>query len=489
MVRDKANIFKLEKKSFKNYLEDPFFDCIPGAKEYAECMKSSIITKETPYVLMLDEKFGMGKTYFTTRFTQYLRNNNINTIYFSAWENDYFEYPFEAFSKEILLYINNLTLGAKLKTQVNKLSRATFQLACGIIKGIKLPNSIIDTKELIDATKGFIKCLKNENDSIIKFKKTLSEFISKLPNKRLVMIVDELDRCRPDYAMKTLEIIKHFFDIEGLFVIVPTNEDSMFRCVKSLYGFENISSELNENYFKKFFDDKETLYKPNYLSMIENIINEKSLKEVIESQKIVLDDKPYNSIKILQKCLAKNAEAELFTIREMFQICKKAIFIINQLSNKVDCEYLAYRLCLKYSRKKTKQSKLSVEHRFYNKGTKYHLLNFSIPDSVFDGYIYNTGDFLNYYPTFRNTYFNSYKEFNEFYEKAMLEINNGLKDGSYQGFRKDYSKFKDNLAEFFNGIKQNIIDYQEYWDSTDNDNKIQAYYDEIVENDYKLFNM
>lgn len=75
MVKDKANIFKFDKNTLKEYKKDPFFDCIPGGKEYAECIKSTILNKETPYVLMLNENFGMGKSYFVTRFTQHLRNN------------------------------------------------------------------------------------------------------------------------------------------------------------------------------------------------------------------------------------------------------------------------------------------------------------------------------------------------------------------------------------------------------------------------------
>ena len=91
---------------------------------------------------------------------------------------------------------------------------------------------------MLDAGKEFINTFIEHDDYLIAFKKSLKNFIASIPAHRLVVIVDELDRCRPDYAMKTLEIIKHFFDIEGLFIIVPTNERSLQKCVKALYGID-----------------------------------------------------------------------------------------------------------------------------------------------------------------------------------------------------------------------------------------------------------
>ena len=57
--------------------------------------------------------------------------------------------------------------------------------------------------------------------------------------------------------MKTLECIKHFFEIEGLFVILPTNKESLNNCIKSLYGIDNTKRIRRENYFQKFLMIKE----------------------------------------------------------------------------------------------------------------------------------------------------------------------------------------------------------------------------------------
>ena len=51
-----------------------------------------------------------------------------------------------------------------------------------------------------------------EKKTLIEFKKHLAETVEKL-DKPLVFIIDELDRCRPDFSIRLIERIKHFFDI------------------------------------------------------------------------------------------------------------------------------------------------------------------------------------------------------------------------------------------------------------------------------------
>ncbi len=216
MVLDKANIFKLSEEEFTKYKKAPFLDCFESTKDFAKALKNDIDTKETPHSLLLSTDYGMGKTFFSTRFTQYLRNNKYDVIYFSVWENDYMQEPFLAFSK--VKYKDNLTKVFRTTEKVVE----SFALSTGI-------GFSISAEKLINAFQA-------KTDPIIEFKKQLTSFVKKFPKNKFIIIVDELDCCRPDYAMKTLECIKHFFDIEGLFVILPTNKEALNDCIKSLYG-------------------------------------------------------------------------------------------------------------------------------------------------------------------------------------------------------------------------------------------------------------
>ena len=480
MGKDKANIFKLDKKELETYKDKEFDDCMPGAKEFAECLKTSILTKETPYVLLLQDNFGMGKTHFSTRFAYFLRNCDIDTIYFSTWENDYIEQPFISFSKEFIKYFN------QNKTTLEKFgetSKAIFKLILNIAK-IPPIETPIDTEKVLDAGKEFINTFIEHDDYLIAFKKSLKNFIASIPAHRLVVIVDELDRCRPDYAMKTLEIIKHFFDIEGLFIIVPTNERSLQKCVKALYGIdeENHNNQESEYYFNKFFTNKLNLYKPDYLKLVQTIIPENSIQHLLENGNMELTGK-YNSLETLQQKLAEFGKNFKLTMREMVNVCNKAIYFCHHITKRLDCEYLAYLLCKKASRIENENCRIQSEHPFSVNSKKKELLKFVIPEKVYTiDYINYQQAFMEEYPFFKNRILGSYKEFDQLYEDFNKNPTNLIR---YKNLNRTYhSAYNLNLIETYIENKKKAIDsYKNTWNSDDNDDAIKKYYQNIVEDE------
>lgn len=68
------------------------------------------------------------------------------------------------------------------------------------------------------------------------------------PSRKLVIVVDELDRCRPDYALSLLEIIKHFFNVPGVHFVLGMNLAELQNSVRARYG-AGIDSE---RYLQKF---------------------------------------------------------------------------------------------------------------------------------------------------------------------------------------------------------------------------------------------
>lgn len=492
MTKDNANIFKLDKDVLETYKDKEFDDCMPGAESFAECLKTTILTKPTPYVLLLEDNFGMGKTHFSTRFTYFLRNCDIDAIYFSAWENDYIEQPFVSFSKELIKYFKqNETICNKFKTT----SKAIFELILNLTKATNVSltagcseiislGASFDMKESISAIEKFVNTFIEHDDYLISFKKSLRDFITSLPNHKLVIIVDELDRCRPDYAMKTLEIIKHFFDIEGLFIIVPTNECSLQKCVKALYGIdeENGQSLENEYYFNKFFTDKLNLYKPDYLKLVQTIITKEPLQTLLDNGKMELKDK-YNSLTTLQQKLAEFGEGFQLTMREMVNVCNRAIYFCHYINRKIDCEYLAYLLCKKTSRKENKNCRIQSEHPFGVNSKKNNLLKFVVPREVYTiGNLRHEQQFMQEHPFFRDRNFNSYKEFNEFYKYFSKKPKNFYE---YKKLEDVFMTINYNynfsiLERYIENKKEELDIYRSTWDSDDNDDEVQKYYQDIV---------
>ncbi len=490
MTTDKANIFKLNKEILETYKDKEFDDCMPGAKDFAECLKTTILTKPTPYVLLLEDNFGMGKTHFSTRFAYYLRNCDIDTIYFSAWENDYIEQPFISFSKEIIKYSKQ---HASSWNEFKNTSKAIFHLVLNLTKSTNISANIgpigisADMEKAIEAVENFINTFIEHDDYLISFKKSLRDFITSLPTHRLVIIVDELDRCRPDYAMKTLEIIKHFFDIKGLFIIVPTNEYSLRKCVKALYGIdeENGQNLENEYYFNKFFTDKLNLYEPDYLKLVQTIITQEQVQTLLDNHKMEVKNK-YNSLITLQEKLAEFGKGFQLTMREMVNVCNRAIYFCHHINRKIDCEYLAYLLCEKVSRKENNNCRIQSEHPFSVNSKKKELLQFAVPKEVYtlNNVIYEQ-QFMEEHPFFNNRNFNSYKEFDEFYEyfskkpKFFDEYRN-LQD---RFMSVSYGYNFQPLEQYIENKKREIDNYKSTWDSDDNDQELQQYYNHIVNNE------
>lgn len=489
MHKDKANIFKLS-NDLSQYNDHEFDDCMPGAKEFAECLKCSILTKETPYVLLLEDKFGMGKTHFSTRFVHFLRNSSIDTIYFSAWENDYIESPFISISKEMIKYFNSKK---SLFEEFQSTIKAICELTWNITKHIKVPIGIpLDIDQAFSAGKQFIDNFIERDDYLLAFKKELQKFINhSLNNHKLVIIVDELDRCRPDYAMKTLEIIKHFFDIEGLFIIIPTNKRSLENCVKALYGIDDsIKSSEYELYFNKFFTDEISLYTPNYLKLVQEYINDTTVRIFLESNKMVLCDR-YNALNVLQDKIAEFAQGFKLSLREVVNVCHKAIYYTRYIEKRLDCEYLAFLLCSKIARIENINCKIQTEHPFSTTSKKKELLKFIVPEEVYTiGNIIYEQDFFNDVEFFRNRNFNSYKEFDEFYNYFIKKPKTF---DAYRSVQKQFIRLTHSysflpLMDYIENKKRLIDDYRDKWDSDDNDKNLQEYYQNIVKNEASLHN-
>ena len=504
---DRANIFRLNEEIFIEHEKDPFLDCFESTKDFAKALKNDIDTKETPHSLLLSADYGMGKTFFSTRFTQYLRNNRYDVIYFSVWENDYMQEPFLAFSKAIINYIHNKFKAEKYKANIAKVFETTEK----IVESITISTGLginISSERLINAFKA-------KTDPIIEFRKQVTSFITKIPKKKLIIIVDELDRCRPDYAMKTLECIKHFFDIEGLFVILPTNINALNNCTKSLYGFESCGKESKEGYFKKFFNDERTIKRPtveDYSHILKQLLNNDALKEALDKKLLVENGENFNSLKTLHSSLAKYSHSAGLTIREFKDIVMETARLCNNFYESVRTEWLA---CLMVYRNKTKGDyfnyPLPVEHCFRHnpplstspdKNGKIEALKLSLYLDIFYKLrptykqIGSRSEYINLpiYHVFIRKYsevpkeVNSYNSVEVFLNKVIGEIetienNTTCEAPPYKLMLSRLSEIKEAIAKQRDIIKQ----YQDKYGSDDNDSVRENQYADIVQNPERLY--
>src|SRR6202040_617942 len=90
------------------------------------------------------------------------------------------------------------------------------------------------------------------------FRSTLTNLASQLIDRTqrvekrrpasLVFVIDELDRCRPPYALSLLEKIKHFFSVDNVIFLLPTNLQQLETSVKAEYGAIDAHTYLEKFY-------------------------------------------------------------------------------------------------------------------------------------------------------------------------------------------------------------------------------------------------
>lgn len=274
------------------------------------------------FVLAVDADYGMGKTFFLEKFAEQLAINH-PVAYIDAWKDDLQDEPLIALVatlEEALEEAFGEIDGDLAKTKDNvwdKFKKVSGIVGKGLLKkgaGLIITASAAEAvstilegqdedftetikKELEDVGKDTvngvvsiskvigqsgnleekIKSFKNGQKAIEDLKKALAKLVKAISKDGkqapIVIIIDELDRCRPNYAIKLLEEVKHLFDVKGIVFILGMNIIQTCKSVKNIYG-----SEFNsEHYLSRFYSRKYKLAKPENQILIEKLLVEYSI--------------------------------------------------------------------------------------------------------------------------------------------------------------------------------------------------------------------
>jgi len=260
---------KIRHKDIKIDDEEPFLNCKLGRKQYAFVLTDIVKNFDDGFVLAIDNEWGTGKTTFVKMWKQYLDNKDYKTLYFNAWEND--------FEQDILVTLISELKELKtsknekaFKKVVDKAVPLAKSLALGLLKtqvekhvGNEFVKEFINqtSSTVADGLQEQIEIYTSKKKSIIEFKESLERFVSQTTeNKPVVFIVDELDRCRPNYAVELLEQLKHLFSVPGIVFVLSIDKIQLGNAVRGVYGSDLIDS--NE-YLRRFIDIEYSIPEPD----------------------------------------------------------------------------------------------------------------------------------------------------------------------------------------------------------------------------------
>lgn len=278
----------MNNQNLNSFSEDVF-----NRKYIADNLTKIIESQNKPMVISLDSEWGTGKTTFVTMWKELLDNNNnynskFKTLYFNAWEHDYIKDPLLAIFSEIESQIKEED--SKLKKQLDNVKNKAKPFAkiatttslkvvtAGILNldDIKLGN--YNEAQLIDLAGKLGDLAIKEISASKKVRSELKKEMVKYQessNKKIVFFIDELDRCRPNFAIELLEVIKHLFDINNFVFVISIDKEQLSHSVSTIYGqnmdtvgylrrFFDLDYKLPKIDIEKFIDDKNSIIFKNY---------------------------------------------------------------------------------------------------------------------------------------------------------------------------------------------------------------------------------
>ena len=231
----------------------PYQNDLLNRVEFATNLSEIIGKAESPCVIAIDATWGTGKTTFIKMWTKDLINQSFSVVEFNAWKNDYSGNAMVALSVELTKELQNLGLQSDT---VEKLKKGAVQIfEKSIVTGVKLATSgILDISPLLNGNHNSSKELQDYVAScelIENFIQNLKNYADGLKKERpLIVVIDELDRCRPLYAIELLEAAKHLFSVKNIIFILAVNRRELGHSIKAIYGNEFDSQE----YLRRFID-------------------------------------------------------------------------------------------------------------------------------------------------------------------------------------------------------------------------------------------
>ena len=262
--------------------DDPFQYDLLERKEPVEVLTSLVGSIEGPCVLAVDAAWGAGKTTFLRIWKHCLRNQKFPVVEFNAWESDFSGDPLVALSTELTEGLDEYkkgTLTDKIDTTRKLANEVLRQSIPGLVRfaaaGIPYASLLGEAaaQALTAHGENEVTGYQKAKESVEQYRAALKDMAETLSqaseNRPLIVMIDELDRCRPSYAVELLEIAKHLFAVDRIVFVLAVNRSQLAHSIKAVYGSEFDA----DGYLRRFFDVDFHLPDPERDKFIDALLN------------------------------------------------------------------------------------------------------------------------------------------------------------------------------------------------------------------------
>ncbi|UTH14177.1 KAP family P-loop NTPase fold protein [Macrococcus equipercicus] len=231
------------------------FEIIP----YVEALGEFIEYCETPITIALQGGWGTGKTSFINFIDNYLRENNrdkIITFKFNTWQYSQFNLEHHIGISFLKYLINEIGVqeNEKERGRINKiLNGLSKAVSGGTITLGPLGYTFPIGKDAETQEDGNELTTLDIAQMISVLRKTMQEVVNNRLSRlgkdgRIVIFIDDLDRLSPEIAVKLLEVIKLFVDVEGCVFVLAVDNKVIEQGVKHI---KNTSNEKTKSFMEK----------------------------------------------------------------------------------------------------------------------------------------------------------------------------------------------------------------------------------------------
>lgn len=254
---------------------DPFKNDLLGRKKPVEVLTHLVGSLEGPCVLAVDAAWGNGKTTFLNMWARYLRNKDFPVVTFNAWETDFSGDPFLAVSRELRDGFQEYT-DESIDKEIEETTKGVLRWTVPTL--IRLGAATIPVvgtemgEALVSYAEGKWSEYQKGQESVTNFRAALQKMATDVATRKggkpLIVMIDELDRCRPSYAVELLEVAKHLFTVDHIVFVLAVNRSELGHSIQALYGEDFNAPE----YLRRFFDVDFRLPEPDRAALINQML-------------------------------------------------------------------------------------------------------------------------------------------------------------------------------------------------------------------------
>ena len=270
--------------------DDPFKNDLLDRKKPAEVLTGVVSSFRGPAVVAIDAAWGAGKTTFLRMWSRQLRKDGFTIVEFNAWDTDFAADPLLALSAELQAGLKSSGADIPPKTLENIkrwsteiLRHGAPQLARLAFDAVPLAGSLSEKlaeSVLTHFTESRVSGYTKTKEAIFEFRSALAGTAAAVSEssetKPLVVIIDELDRCRPTYAVELLETAKHLFSVDHVVFVLAINRAQLVQSIRALYGTKFDA----DTYLRRFIDADIHLPKTDREGLIRNALAIVGLQDV-----------------------------------------------------------------------------------------------------------------------------------------------------------------------------------------------------------------